>query len=307
MVVYAACWQDTTSPKVASDISIHGGDKDGFVEVTRRLPPGPLDVILHSPGGKAEATEGIVTLLRSKFTDVRFIVPNAAKSAATMLALSGTTLVMDAGSELGPIDPQRQWVRRVGGTTEPVTSPVWAIEQEWRLIDEEITKDPTKVNKWYPIINQFGPSLLIECQTAAQLARTLVQEWLQTGMFAAEEDPAASATPIVDALADHGRWMSHSRMISIDAAINLGLKVLDLRDPLNEALGDAIRTAWHAIDLTLENTATLKLFENNLGDCRLSQLQVLEARQSQATPAARPQQPNVPMNRAERRRQARAK
>jgi ClpP class serine protease len=287
-IVYATAWQDTTSPKASSDVSIHGGDKDGFFEITRGLPDGPLDVILHSPGGSAEATEAIVTLLRSRFTDIRFIVPNAAKSAATMLALSGAQVVMGAASELGPIDPQRRWVRRIGSTTEPVTAPVWAIEQEWRLIDAEITADPSKVNKWYPIISQFGPSLLIECQTAASLAKTLVQQWLESGMFSSESDPAAAATPIVDALADHGRWLSHGRIVSTDDAIALGIKVIDLRDAVHAGLADAIWTAWHAIDLTLENTGAIKLFENSSGQCRLSQMQVIEARQAQAVPAANP-------------------
>jgi ClpP class serine protease len=45
-----------------------------------------LDLIVHSPGGSPEATEAIVTYLRSKFNDIRVIVPQAAMSAATMLA-----------------------------------------------------------------------------------------------------------------------------------------------------------------------------------------------------------------------------
>ncbi len=83
-------------------------DKDGFDEITRNIPKGDksLDVFLHNPGGSAEATESIVELLRARFSNIHFIVPNIAKSAATMMAMSGDQILMDERSELGPIDPQ---------------------------------------------------------------------------------------------------------------------------------------------------------------------------------------------------------
>lgn len=42
-------------------MSISLADKDGFDEVTRNLPKNSkIDILLHSPGGSAEATESIV-------------------------------------------------------------------------------------------------------------------------------------------------------------------------------------------------------------------------------------------------------
>ncbi len=301
VIAYATAFLEAASPKQSSDISIHPGDKAGFAEITRDLPAGALDVILHSPGGSMEAAEAIVQLLRAKFTDIRFIVPIAAKSAGTMLALSGNSLVLDSTSELGPIDPQRQWVRRVGPTTEPVSAPVWAIQQEWDLIDKEIKADPSSINKWYPIITQFGPSLLIECATAVALSQKLVQSWLETYMFANEPDPTAAAKPVAESLADHSKWMSHSRAVTIDQAIGMGLTVTDLRDPANSALSARVWAAWHAIDFSLGNTGLVKLFENSLGQSRLSIMQMVENRQANPNPAAATPQPAGAMNRAQRR------
>ena len=65
-----------------------------------------IDCILHSPGGFAESVEMIVKMLRAKFKHIRFIIPHSAKSAATMLALSGNEILMSPSAELGPIDPQ---------------------------------------------------------------------------------------------------------------------------------------------------------------------------------------------------------
>ncbi len=77
----------------------------GFMEVIRGLPGDGLDLVLHSPGGSAEATEGLVTYIRSKYDNVRVIVPHLAMSAATMLACSANRILMGKHSYLGPIDP----------------------------------------------------------------------------------------------------------------------------------------------------------------------------------------------------------
>jgi hypothetical protein len=216
-----------------------------------------------------------------------------------MLALSGQSIVMDVTSELGPIDPQRRWIRRTGASTEPIMAPAWAIKEQWLAIDRDLKADPSKINQWYPIISQFAPSLLVECDTALALARTLVQEWLETGMFKAEADPKATAQPIVDALSDHGRWMSHGRAINIDDAVALGLRIVDLRAPEQAALADAFWPAWHAVDLTLDNTGAVKIFENSQGESRFAVI-AIEARQAVFNPRNQPQA-EPPGNRAQRR------
>src|SRR5260370_17173407 len=87
-------------------MSISLADKDSFDEVTRNLQKdSKIDVLLHSPGGSAEATESIVDLLRERFSHIRFIIPNVAKSPATMLAMSGEQLLLDDRSEQDQTDP----------------------------------------------------------------------------------------------------------------------------------------------------------------------------------------------------------
>lgn len=41
-----------------------------------------LDIIIHNPGGSAEATEQIVLYLRKMFSHIRAIIPQNAMSAA---------------------------------------------------------------------------------------------------------------------------------------------------------------------------------------------------------------------------------
>ncbi len=94
-----------TSP---DDVSISlDPDIGAFMEVVHGLPTSvPLDLILHSPGGTAEAAEAIVDYLRGRFPTLRVVVPVAAMSAATMVAMAADEIVMGTHSQLGPIDPQ---------------------------------------------------------------------------------------------------------------------------------------------------------------------------------------------------------
>ena len=87
-------------------VMIDFADIKAFETVAGRLPPGSLDIILHTPGGISEAIEGIASVIRPKFNPVRFIVPHIAKSAGTMLALLGNEVILHPNGELGPIDPQ---------------------------------------------------------------------------------------------------------------------------------------------------------------------------------------------------------
>jgi hypothetical protein len=73
-----------------------------------------MNLILHSPGGDPTIVEKMVDMCRSHLSGenrkLRVIVPNVAKSAATVLALGADTIIMGYCSELGPVDPQVQIV-----------------------------------------------------------------------------------------------------------------------------------------------------------------------------------------------------
>jgi Serine dehydrogenase proteinase len=65
-----------------------------------------LDLLLNSLGGDIDAAEKLVIMCRAHCKGFRVIVPESAKSAATMMACAGDSIVMGYASELGPIDPQ---------------------------------------------------------------------------------------------------------------------------------------------------------------------------------------------------------
>ena len=86
-VLYATDFLNDAKMKHAQNaMAINPQDVRGLAEVLRGLEGEALDLILHSPGGSAEAAESVVKVLRTQFKNVRVLVPVMAKSAATMIA-----------------------------------------------------------------------------------------------------------------------------------------------------------------------------------------------------------------------------
>jgi hypothetical protein len=251
LIVYAtAC----TVPKQVHPVMlmIEPGDMTGFQAVTQHIKGKKLDVLIHSPGGYPDAAEALVKMLRRQFDDIRFIVPAYAKSAATMLAMSGNEILMSPDAELGPIDPQ---MRTANGT-----SPAVAILELFRKAQAEIAADSTKLAAWMPILTQMGPSLIIDCDHAIKLSGELVETWTKEYMFAGEQDAGEKAKKIAEYLGDHKNFKSHGRAIKIPELIAHGVKAKDLS--ATAPLYEAVSVLYSCLDIMLSNTGTYKLFEN---------------------------------------------
>jgi hypothetical protein len=65
-----------------------------------------IDVWLESPGGDAHTAYKLALMLQHAAEHVRVVVPDYAKSAATLLALVGNDIYLAPGAELGPLDAQ---------------------------------------------------------------------------------------------------------------------------------------------------------------------------------------------------------
>jgi Serine dehydrogenase proteinase len=66
----------------------------------------PIALLIHSVGGYTECAFRLAKLLRHRCGSFIAIVPRLAKSAATLLALGGTDILLNDEAELGPLDAQ---------------------------------------------------------------------------------------------------------------------------------------------------------------------------------------------------------
>jgi len=248
-IVYYTDWFGKSGP--ANAITLE--DMQAMMEVCKDLRGPHLDLILHSPGGSPEATASIVRYLRTKFTDIRVFVPLAAMSAATMWALACNRIVMGKHSQLGPIDPQL-----VSGNWQ---APARAIILQFEKAKEEC-RDPALLGAWIPILQQYGPALIQQCEAAETLAKRLVQEWLQRYMFAGKRDAAKKAERAADFFANYEVHQSHALGIDRDQARAVGTVIEDLEE--NQALQDAVLSVHHSVMHTFQGPV-IKLVENHLG------------------------------------------
>ena len=252
VIIYYSGWLQKEN---IAGIEINDEDKNGFMTVIHKLDRSRgLDLILHTPGGEMAATESLVEYLRSMFsTDIRAIVPQLAMSGGTMMACACKEIFMGKQSSLGPIDPY------YGGI------PAHGIVEEFKRAKKEISEDTSSssIAVWQPIIAQYNPTLVGECEKVIDWSNEMTREWLQTGMFASEQNSDDKINNILKELGDHALTKSHARHLSIERCREMGLKVCALED--DDRLQDAVLSLHHACMLTFSATSAFKIVENHLG------------------------------------------
>ena len=77
-----------------------------------------LDLLLVSDGGDPTVAWSIASLIRERVKEFAVLVPQAAYSAATLIALGADEIVMHPHGNLGPVDPQIRTIRKGEGGQE---------------------------------------------------------------------------------------------------------------------------------------------------------------------------------------------
>ena len=192
-----------------------------------------LLVIIDTPGGIVEVAERIVSTLRHYYQEVRFLVPDRAMSAGTVLVMSGDAILMDHFSRLGPVDPQLY----IEGKPTP-TSVLSYLEQYERLVKK--SEEGTLTSADLVLLQKLDLADLRQYELAAELSVKLIRDWLvqykfkdwsthrSTGQSVTQQEKTNRAEEIARALNDQERWGTHNRGIDRDVLANLNLRIDDL-------------------------------------------------------------------------------
>jgi hypothetical protein len=170
-------------------------------------------------------------------------------------------------------------------------SPAQAILDQFDRAKKDC-QDPKLLGAWAPILPQYGPALLQQCQNALELAEDLAAEWLERWMFKGSSDPATKARAIAEELADHTKFKSHGRPVHRDAASAMGLKIVALED--DQGLQDLVLSVYHAVTHVMSATGTAKVIENHAGAAFVRAVQVQQVQVTQIPQPPAPPQPTKP-------------
>lgn len=243
------------------DSSINQEDFFTVQDMLRDCPAEKIDFYIETPGGSGTSAEEIAKFLRKKFQEVNFVIAGEAKSAGTILALSGDNIYMAETGSLGPIDAQVKIGRFVVSAYDYIN---WL---------EDIRK---KANTGIPvnevdaiIISQISPGEINGVICALEFAKDLVTEWLpkykfknwtvreSTGQKVDQKDKEKRAKEVADFFSNHEKWRQHSRSLKIEDIQHL-LRIENIdNDP---KLADIIYRIKAILRILFDSTNIFKTF-----------------------------------------------
>ncbi|RJQ47421.1 MAG: peptidase [Nitrospiraceae bacterium] len=221
-----------------------------------------VDIYLETPGGSGETAEEIVEFLRNNFDTVSFVVSGEAKSAGTIIVLSGDEILMTETGSLGPIDAQV----RIGRFVVSAYDYIEWVNEKRKEAEKQGALNPFDAT----MIAQITPGELSGVYHALEYAKDLVVDWLTKYKFkkwivtetnklpVTEQIKRKRASEIAKELTDHSKWRSHGRSIKRYDLEGIGLKIKRVED--DSKLSELIYRIQIVCRLLFDNTTIFKIF-----------------------------------------------
>ncbi len=231
-----------------------------------------LNVILHSPGGDGTVIEKMVEMCRDhlpmKGGKLRVIVPNIAKSAATVFALGADEIIMGYCSELGPIDPQV--IVSNGGVASYVSAFAFVGARDAlmeKIALAEKNKEPTTalLTQLASLNVPYVFEMDSQIQFAEKTATRLLAKYMLKPEYEAEKERNKAAGEIAKMLLSKQLFPSHSHFIGAKTARAMGLNidVLDRSDSLWKLIWEYYNRAEIQMGIQIQpDQMKAKLFES---------------------------------------------
>lgn len=221
-----------------------------------------IDMYIATPGGSGETAEEIVNFLHRNFDTVSFVVSGEAKSAGTIIVLSGDDILLTETGSLGPIDAQMKIGRSVISAYDYME---W-VDSKRKEAEEKGGMNPFDAT----MVAQITPGELSGVHHAQKFAEDLVVEWLTKYKFkkwavtetrkipVTEEIKRERAKDIAEKLTDRSRWRLHGRSIKIEDLEAIGLKITKVDD--DPKLAETVYKIQTVCGLLFDSTTVFKIF-----------------------------------------------
>jgi len=223
-----------------------------------------VDVYIETRGGSGETAEEIVRFLHDNFDTVSFVVCGEAKSAGTIIVLSGNEILMTETGSLGPIDAQI----KVGRSVVSAYDYMEWVEEKREEAKEKDTLNPFDAK----MIAQISPGELGAAFHAMKFAEDLVVDWLPKYKFknwnitetqklpVTDEMKVSRARDIATKLIGRTKWRSHGRSIKIPDLESEDIKLRIVHVDDNPELAETVYRIQTVFHLLFDNTAIYKIF-----------------------------------------------
>lgn len=257
LVVYSSAISKNIPP-----VSLGMDDYFTLFDMLRKAKSDKLDFYIETPGGSGEAAEEIVRFLRRKFQSVNFVVSGEAKSAGTIMVLSGDEILMTESGSLGPIDAQV----KIGRCYQSAYDYM-----DWIKKKRSMAAKTKKLNPFdATMIAQISPGELGGVNNALHFAKDLVIEWLpkykfknwkktqSRGLVVTKEMKEEKAKEIVEELINHEKWRSHGRSLKINDLEGVGLQIKKIDK--DKKLSDIVYRIQTVIRMLYATTNAFKIF-----------------------------------------------
>lgn len=207
-----------------------------------------LALIINSPGGIGLEAERIINVLRSYSGTGEYIalVPAKAKSAATMICLGASKIVMGKTSELSTVDPQVTIKEK-----DKVTRfSIYNIVKSYESLFDRAIKETGHLEPYLQQLSNYDEREIAEYKTALSLSDDIAVRALKTCMLQ-KMSATAIKKKIGIFLIPETRAKVHGRPISAEDALNCGLNV-DLK-----AVNDPLWLLLYELYIRLENYVSI--------------------------------------------------
>lgn len=229
---------------------------DGFEEIAERERKSVnVDVWLQSGGGDAHAAYKLFLVLRERCERLRVIVPDYAKSAATLFALGCDEIFMATAAELGPLDVQIPHPDREGVPVSglDVANAIQFLAEfavdygisggasvlEWtKLPRSDVLREFLGfVSKFLePAVSKLDPNLIHRAKNQLRIAQDYAARMLANRRVSEDETLSMrEASELTKNLVE--RYPAHGFVISRSEAKRLGLPIRNADD----------HPQWHVI------------------------------------------------------------
>ena len=218
-----------------------------FLDQLEALPSNveSLDLMIVSTGGDPTVAWQIVSLIRERVSRFSVLVPEAAFSAATLIALGADEIVMHPNGNLGPVDPQLCSVRRGPDGREHA---VYFGSEDLRAY-LEFAKESVGISDQSELATVFdrfcqevGSVTIGSAARVARLSIAMCEKLLKMHMV---QDQAQQALVIAEGL--NKNFFHHGYPVSRSEAREIGLKIAVPNTDL-EAL---VWKTWSSIEADL--------------------------------------------------------